>query len=236
MVIRQVHVVNASLVDASMANLRFVKADVVAHKARQLLTSPLLIRYLRYLERDDDTLALRTIELLQTHVGEKVPFMWGFDCFASYAGLRDALSPEAEPPLSIADLLSHPTATAERLPAFALLLLRHQMEIPLPPEDTVLRSGDRILFAGRRGVADLQRRFQFEPGLLEFVRTGVETPRSWLFRHFRSLAERRRQRERLQRITAARRASAEDADAIDDDGSETADDDSASSKRIARDR
>lgn len=211
--IRQTHVVNASLVDASMANLRFVKAEVVAHKARQLLTSPLLIRYLSHLECDDDTLAQRTIELLQTQVGEKVPFMWAFNCFASYAGLRDALSPDIDPPLSIADLLSHPTTPAERLPAFALLLLRNQTEIPLPPEDTVLRSGDRILFAGQRGVADLQRRFQIEPGVLEFVRTGVEVPRSWLFYYFRSAKKRRLRWERLQqRLAAARRASAENAE------------------------
>ena len=211
-IIRQVSVVNASLIDASMANLRFIKADVVAHRARQLLTSPLLIRYLRHLECDDDTLAHRTMELLELHVGEKVPFMWGFDCFASYAGLREALAPEVEPPLSIADLLTNPNNPAERLPAFALLLLRHQTEVPLPPEETVLQSGDRILFAGRRGVADLQRRFLFEPSPLSYVRTGIEPPRSWLFRYLRSATKRRYQLARLRRAAERRERASDEHD------------------------
>ena len=183
-VMRQANVANASLIDASMANLRFVKADVVSHKARQLLTSPLLIRYLRYLESDVGGLVARTENLLESRVGDKVPFMWVFDCFASYAGLREALAPDVSPPLSIGDLLINPENPPERLPAFALLLLRHKTEFPLPAEDTELQSGDRILFAGQRGVDDAQRRFLLEPSPLAFVRTGVEPTRSWLFRRF----------------------------------------------------
>ena len=45
-----------------------------------------------------------------------------------------------------------------------------------------LASGDRILFAGQRGVEILQKRFQLEPSPLIYVRTGIEPPRSWLFR------------------------------------------------------
>ena len=115
-----------------------IKADVVSHKARQLLTSPLLIRYLRYLESDVGGLVARTENLLESRVGDKVPFMWVFDCFASYAGLREALAPDVSPPLSIGDLLINPENPPERLPAFALLLLRHKTEFPLPAEDTEL--------------------------------------------------------------------------------------------------
>jgi hypothetical protein len=111
-----------------------------------------------------------------------------FDCYASYPGLREALAPEVDPPLSIADLLVNPQKPPERISAVPLLLLRKNQETPLPAEDTPLRSGDRILFAGRRGERELQRRFLLEPSPLIFVRTGVEPPRSWLFRR---LAERR---------------------------------------------
>lgn len=181
-VIRQANVANASLIDASMANLRFVKAEVVSHKARQLLTSPLLIRFLKYLDEDTGEMSRRTAELLEQHVGDKVPFMWVFDCFASYAGLREALAPEIDPPLSIGDLLINPERPPERISAVPLLLLRKKQEIPLPAEDTRLLSGDRILFAGQRGEGELQKRFLLEPSPLAYVRTGVEPPRSWLFR------------------------------------------------------
>ena len=72
------------------------------------MTSPLLIRYLRYLESDVGGLVARTENLLESRVGDKVPFMWVFDCFASYAGLREALAPDVSPPLSIGDLLINP--------------------------------------------------------------------------------------------------------------------------------
>jgi hypothetical protein len=187
-VIRQVHAANAALIDASMANLRFVKSEVVSHKIRQLLTSPLLIRFLKHLNRDSGELARQTAALLEQHVGYKVPFLWGFDCYASYPGLREALAPEVVPPLSIADLLVNPQKPPERISAVPLLLLRKNQETPLPAEDTRLQSGDRILFAGRHGERELQRRFLLEPSPLVFVRTGVEPPRSWVFRR---LAERR---------------------------------------------
>lgn len=181
-VIRQINVANASLIDASMANLRFIRAEVVSHKVRQLLTSPLLIRFLGHLDEDQGDLAQRTGALLETHVGEDVPFMWVFDCYASYRGLREALAPEVDPPLTIGDLLIDPENPPQRLDAVALLLLRKKTEIPLPAENTRLLSGDRVLFAGLRGVEAAQERFLLEPSPLEYVRTGIEPPRSWLFR------------------------------------------------------
>ncbi|MDR1708740.1 MAG: NAD-binding protein [Candidatus Accumulibacter sp.] len=195
-VIRQVRAANASLIDASMANLRFIKSQVVSHKARQLLTSPLLIRFLRHLDRDDGELARRTISSLEQHVGDKVPFMWGFDCYASYPGLREALAPSVSPPLSIADLLINPDKPTERLPATPLLLLRKNEETPLPQENTQLISGDRILFAGQRGNRELQRRFLLEPSPLAFVRTGVEPQRSWVLRRLRELLDEKRKKRR----------------------------------------
>ncbi len=183
-IIRQTNVANASLIDAAMANLRFIQAEVVSHKIRQLLTSPLLIRFLRHLDADRGDLAERTGQLLEQCVGDVVPFMWVFDCYASYRGLREALAPEVDPPLSIGDLLIDPENPPQRLEAVPLLLLRKQTEIPLPPSDMPLRSGDRILFAGKRGVETAQERFLLEPSPLEYVRTGIEPPRSWLFRRW----------------------------------------------------
>ncbi|MDR2788564.1 MAG: NAD-binding protein [Candidatus Accumulibacter sp.] len=184
-VIRQVQAINASLIDASMANLRFIKAEVVSHKVRQLLTSPLLIRFFRHLDNDSGEMARRAAVLLEQYAGLKVPFIWVFDCYASYIGLREALAPEVDPPLSIGDLLINPEKPPERIAAVPLLLLRNKQEMALPAEDTLLQSGDRILFAGQRGERELQRRFLLEPSPLSFVRTGVEQPRSWLFRRLR---------------------------------------------------
>ena len=182
-VIRQVSAANASLIDASMAPLRFLKAEVVSHRVRQLLTSPLLMRFLRFLDEDADGLSQRTGALLDLHVGEKVPFMWVFDCYASYKGIREALAPEVDPPLSIGDILIDPENPPDHIHAFPLLLLRGSTVTLLPPEGTRLLSGDRVLFAGQRGLEELQKRFYLEPSPLDYVRSGIEPPRSWFFRH-----------------------------------------------------
>lgn len=53
-------VTRARLIDASMASLRFVKAEIVSHKARQLLKSPPLIRFPKYLDEDSRDLVRGT--------------------------------------------------------------------------------------------------------------------------------------------------------------------------------
>lgn len=63
--------------------------------------------------------------------------------------------------------------------------------IALPAEDTTLAPGDRVLFAGTSGVEALQRRFLLDPSPIEFVRSGVEPARGWLFRRLAARAGRR---------------------------------------------
>ena len=197
-VIRQANAANASLIEAAMSPLRFIQAEVVSHKARELLTSPLLIRFLRHVD-EDEALAERTSVLLEQFIGDKVPFMWVFDCYTVYAGLKEVLGPETDPPLSIGDLLINPENNAEHLNAVPLLLLRKKQEFPCPAENTRLLPGDRILFAGRRNVEAVQKRFYLEPSPLTYVRTGVEPPRSWLFKE---LGRFHKQREHDRRIAA----------------------------------
>jgi Trk K+ transport system NAD-binding subunit len=55
-------------------------------------------------------------------------------------------------------------------------------EIVLPGPDTALSPGDRVLFAGGEGVEQVQRNFLLDPTPIEFVRTGIEPRRSWVFR------------------------------------------------------
>ena len=84
------------------------------------------------------------------------------------------------------ELLINPQEATETLAAVPLLLLSGDIEIMLPPLDTELKAGDRILFAGRGGVEGLQNRFYLDPSPLEYVRSGVEPQRSWLFRTLRA--------------------------------------------------
>lgn len=88
-------------------------------------------------------------------------------------------------------LLISPENNAEHLNAIPLLLLRKKQEFPCPDENTRLLPGDRILFAGRRNVEAVQKRFYLEPSPLAYVKTGVEPPRSWLFKELGRIRKRR---------------------------------------------
>jgi len=61
-------------------------------------------------------------------------------------------------------------------------------DLAMPPLDTVLNPGDCVLFAGEQGVEALQRRYLLDPSPITFVRTGLEPPRSWVFRRLRPAA------------------------------------------------
>ena len=107
--------------------------------------------------------------------------IWWVECSPNVHGFQSQSCFSVQ--VSVVDCkLPKPPSRAHR--QSPLLLLRKQTEIPLPPSDMPLRSGDRILFAGKRGVETAQERFLLEPSPLEYVRTGIEPPRSWLFRRW----------------------------------------------------
>lgn len=194
-VTRQVHASNAGLVEASQADMRFVQAEIMSHEVRQLITTPLLNRFLINLRLNTSDLAERSIAELEQQVGNKVPFLWAFNCWAAYPGLKEAFAFDTKNPLTLGDLLLHPNTPTVRLNVVALLLLRNTQAIELPAANTVLKSGDKILFAGSQGVENIQKRHLYAPSPLPFMRTGVEPPRSWVFRKWEKIKQEKRWRK-----------------------------------------
>ena len=105
-----------------------------------------------------------------------------FDCLPEHPGLRQVLHAPGDAPLLLRELLIDPNDPPNVLRAVPLLLQRDERLDFIPDTATALQSGDRILFAGASGVEMRQRRFLLDPSPLEFVRTGIEPARSWLFR------------------------------------------------------
>ncbi|MDR0247601.1 MAG: potassium channel family protein [Burkholderiales bacterium] len=190
--VRQMHASNAGLVEATQADLRFIQADITSHEVRQLITSPLLNRFLLLLRTDAGDLAQRVSAQLEATVQDRVPFLWVFSCMAAYPGLREAFAYDPENPLRLGDLFVHPHDPSRLLQATALMLVRNDEEILLPESCLRLQSGDRILFAGPKGTEALQKLHYLTPSPLPLIRTGVEPPRSWVFRKLEAwLAARR---------------------------------------------
>jgi hypothetical protein len=150
----------------------------------QLLISPLLNRFLMQVRQRGKELAEQIIVRLLIELDERVPYVWVFDCLPSHPGLRKVLNAPGDAPLLLSELLIDPSDPPNTLRAVPLLLQRGEQLDFIPELGISLQSGDRILFAGASGVEMRQRRFLLDPSPLEFVRTGIEPARSWLFRRF----------------------------------------------------
>jgi len=180
--IRQNHSAHRSLIDASRADLVFIKSDIMLRECLQLLVSPLLNNFLLQVRQRGKDLAEQIIVRLLIELDERVPYVWVFYCLPSHPGLRQVLQSPGDTPLLLRELLIDPTDPPNVLRAVPLLLQRGERRDFIPELDIALQTGDRILFAGAAGVENLQRRFLLDPSPLEFVRTGIEPARSWLFR------------------------------------------------------
>ena len=120
-------------------------------------------------------------------VGNFAPRNWEFHCDTLQPGMFGAFFQTLEEPLQIRHLLIDPTDRERRLVAAAIYLVRKGQTLMLPPPETELKPGDRILFIGRERARVRQLRFLYEPGVFDYVRRGVQPPRGWLFRKLQAM-------------------------------------------------
>jgi len=79
-------------------------------------------------------------------------------------------------------ILRDPRHHETRLTALAVMLVRRGERTLLPDPSTELRPGDRLLFMGQEMARQLQLNFLEDPLAVDYVRTGIQQPRGWLFR------------------------------------------------------
>jgi Trk K+ transport system NAD-binding subunit len=181
-VMRQNQMGNRSLIEAARADMEFVQSAVMTHECVQLLTTPLLNRFLMMARMQGNVWAVGVAGRLRDAVGDLVPHTWSITCDPALLGARHALVEKPEPPLTLAHLLLDPDDRLRSLKAVPLLLLSQGRPVLLPDEHTVLLAEDRILFAGEAGVEGLQRRTLTDDVAIDYLRTGREPSRTWLGR------------------------------------------------------
>ncbi len=181
-VIRQNQVGNRALITAARADMEFVQSVLMTLESVQLLTTPLLNRFLMLARRQNAVWAVGVAGRIRDTVGDAVPHTWAIDCDPKLLGARRAFEEVPDPPLTLAHLLMDPDDRRLALKAVPLLLLSSGRDVLLPDEHTPLHPGDRILFAGEAGVEGLQRRTLNDDGAVDYLRTGREPPRTWLGR------------------------------------------------------
>ena len=65
------------------------------------------------------------------------------------------------------------------------MLDRKGEHILLPGPDVALKPGDQLLFVGNEEALKRQQTYLQEPSSVQYVRTGVEPGRGWVFRNVR---------------------------------------------------
>ena len=181
-VIRQNLAGNRSLIEAARADMEFVQAALMTNECVQLLTTPLLNRFLLQARTQSNTWAVGVTGRLRDAIGDTVPHTWSITCDPALLGVHHALVEAPEPPLTLTHLLADPDERLVRLAAVPLLLLSKGRDVLLPDEHTPLSAGDRILFAGEGGVEGLQRRTLSDDNVVHYLRSGREPMRTWLGR------------------------------------------------------
>lgn len=180
--IRQNAVGNRALIDAARADLEFVQSQLMTNEVLQLLTTPLLNRFLLLARAQPNAWAVGVLGRLRDVLGNVVPHTWAIRCDPTLVGMQHALEEAPQPPLRLAHLLFDPDDRSRHMKAVPMFMISKGREIMLPEDTQPLLGGDVILFAGQGGVEGLQRRTLDDDVTVDYVRSGLEVSRTWLGR------------------------------------------------------
>ena len=182
-IIRQNQSADRLLIDAARANLRVVQSQLVVREILQTLKTPMLGDFITLVRQRGNTAASQVIEHIMATVGNASPRNWAFHCDPTQPGLFNAFfRNRGGSALTIEQILRDPRHYETRLPALAVMLVRRGERVLLPAPSTELKPGDRLLFMGLESAQRLQLNFLEDPLAVDYVRTGIQRPRGWLFR------------------------------------------------------
>jgi Trk K+ transport system NAD-binding subunit len=185
-VIRQNHIADAVLIQSAQASMRFVQSDLMVHECLQRIHVPMLRSFLKRIATSGAAQATRCIGEIESALGTQAPFVWTFECDIFHAGMFSAFCQGYGTNFKLFELSQDPHTFGEKLACLPLMLEREDAFYLMPDPNMDLQAGDRILFVGSTAAKRLQQRFLDDASTLDFVRRGVEQPRTWLFRKIKA--------------------------------------------------
>ena len=184
-IIRQNHMDNSSIIDAVNADMVMHPSKVIAEKIRVLLGTPMLYQFLSLASYHENDWACELVSRISALVGRHVPQIEeiAIDMNQSQAVVEVLKQGEI---VKLADLMRDPWEREEELNCLCLFIQRHNDKILLPPPETELKLGDRLLVsAGSKGFTRLYWNLQHD-NVLSYVRTGKVSKHGWLWRKLSS--------------------------------------------------
>jgi len=179
-VMRQSSSANSMLFEAFDANLTMITTQTVAHACLSYLTTPMLSRFIREIEKQPAAWAESLIKALTPICAGCVPFVWTTRINrVKTPALAQALH-NVDCPVSVAALMTSNRDRRESLKLLPLMLERAGQIILRPAPDLPLHNGDKIIWTGTREAWNEQKLTASYGNALDYVLTGKSSTGSWL--------------------------------------------------------
>ncbi len=181
---RQNHYSNQSLFEAFKPDLNMIPSEVIAHECLAVLTTPLLVPFLRKMKALEPQDCARTLRRLTRLYGWNSPRVWSerINIVRAPALYRRLMQGQST---RVGELLSHVHDRNKSLACTVLLIERDDdKDVFLPDDSEELRASDELLVVGRpeaQSQLELLLRNEYS---LHYVMTGTERYRSWLWRRW----------------------------------------------------
>lgn len=198
--VRQRSGLQAATMQAFAADSLFVPSELVAREVLAHIVSPDYWAFIDHVHHADDDWSDEVLDRFVHRVGGGTPYSEEFvlDAETAPAVIRWLAAGNR---LTIAQLIADPDDHESMLTVLVASLIRDEETTFLPAEDTEVRAGDVLVFAGtQEGLDDLDRTL-FHDHAVRYCATGEVPPETWLFRW---LYDRRRARAAAQDQSAPR--------------------------------
>jgi Trk K+ transport system NAD-binding subunit len=186
-VLRQNQTAHQRLFDAMQADFVMLPAQIIAHEALAVLTTPLLARFLWVVKRQSDDWACEVVSRLAQAFGQRVPMTWRVHLSVSRSPALIAVIEQGRA-VRIEEILRDTADRSRPLPCVPLLLVRDGVDLPMPADDEVLRVGDELLLAGRSEARQQLARILENGNDRDYVLDGRDPRGGWLWQRLRQRA------------------------------------------------
>jgi hypothetical protein len=181
-ILRQNHYSNRALFDAFESDLVVVPSQIIAHECLAILTTPLLVPFLRAARKRDEAWCDALVTQLTGRFGWEVPSVWSVRVDAADSPALAAHLASTSVPPSISALLASPQSRGQLLPCEVLFMQRRTgEELVTPSADVLLQPGDHLLLVGRPGARRDLALTLGNQHTLSYVLSGKELPGGYVW-------------------------------------------------------
>lgn len=180
---RQNYRENDELFQAVGADMVMHPSNIVAEKIRVLLATPMLYEFVSLAAYEDEEWSCSLVSRIAGLVHNRVPMIQE----VAFSGEESCAATEAlanNRVVRLGDIMRDPEGRERTLDCIALLRVSRNSRELLPDADTSLQAGDKLLFCGTASAFSRMQWTLCHGPTLDYMLSGVELPRSWVWRRF----------------------------------------------------